>query len=81
MQSKVFLREITRLKRNLTEMTQKNEENAHVMLRLHKESFEIRTQNECLQNEIEILRKTIKTLEQQLKRLKKKRARAFQKVS
>ena len=79
-QSMASLREITRLKRKLAEMTQKNEENAHVILRLRNESFETRTQNENLQNEREVLKKTIRTLEQQLKRLKKKRARVFQKV-
>ena len=65
--------EVTGLKRRVAELTKKNEEYEDTIQKLRKESFKLQTQNENLTNEKEVLKKTIKVFEQQLRKLKKKR--------
>ncbi len=45
-----------------------------MILGLREEIFELRTQNENLVTEKEVLQKAVKALEQQLRKLKKKRS-------
>lgn len=65
--------EVTNLKRKVAELTKKSEEYEGTILKLRKESFELQTQNENLASEKEILKRTIKAFEQQLRKLRKKR--------
>jgi len=65
--------EVTTLKRKMAELIKKREECEGVILKLREESFKLQTQNENLTNEKEVLRKTIKAFEQQLRKIKKRR--------
>jgi uncharacterized coiled-coil DUF342 family protein len=67
--------EVTNSKREIAELVKKSEEYERTILGLRKESFELQNQNENLTNEKEVLKKTIKALEQHLRKLKKKSAR------
>ena len=67
--------ELTNLKREVAELVKKSEEYERTILKLRKESFELQIRNENITNENEILRKTVKTLEQRLRKLTKKSAR------
>ena len=58
--------EVTNSKREIAEFVKKSEEYERTILRLRKESFELQNQNENLTNEKEVLKKTIKALEQRL---------------
>ena len=73
--------ELTNLKREVAELVKKSEEYERTILKLRKESFELQIRNENITNENEILKRTVKTLEQHLRKLKKKNARSMQKAN
>ncbi len=73
--------ELTNLKRKVVKLVKKSEEYERTILKLRKESFELQIRNENITNENEILKRTVKTLEQHLRKLKKKNARSMQKAN
>jgi chromosome segregation ATPase len=73
--------ELTNSKREVAELFKKSEEYERTILKLRKESFELQTQNENITNEKEILKRAVKTLEQDIRKLKKKNARTNHKLS
>jgi len=73
--------ELTNLKRKVAKLVKKGEEYERTILKLRKQSSELQTRNENITNENEILKKTVKTLEKHLRKLKKKNARGMQKTN
>lgn len=80
-QLEALMLELTNLKREVAELVKKREEYERTILKLRKECSELQTLNENITNENEILKRTVKTLEQHLRKLKKKNARTRQKAN
>ncbi len=66
--------ELNTTNHKVADLVSKEEESERVILGLREEIFELRTQNENLVTEKEVLQKAVKALEQQLRKLKKKRS-------
>ncbi len=66
--------ELNTVNRKVADLVRKEEEAERVILGLREEIFELRTQNESLITEKEVLQKAAKAAEQQLRKLKKKRS-------
>lgn len=73
-QVEALMAELNTMNHKVADLVRKEEEAERVILGLRKEVFELRTQNESLITEKEVLQKAVKAVEQQLRKLKKKRS-------
>ncbi len=73
-QVEALMAELNAMNHKVADLVRKEEESERVILGLREEIFELRTQNESLITEKEVLQKAVKAVEQQLRKLKKKRS-------
>ncbi|UCC28220.1 MAG: hypothetical protein JSW29_01880 [Candidatus Bathyarchaeota archaeon] len=73
-QVEALMAELNTMNHKVADLVRKEEEAERVILGLREEVFELRTQNESLITEKEVLQKAVKAVEQQLRKLKKKRS-------
>ncbi len=73
-QVEALMAELNAMNHKVADLVRKEEEAERVILGLREEVFELRTQNESLITEKEVLQKAVKAVEQQLRKLKKKRS-------